>query len=735
MKSWFGKRLPSWVLCCIMVCAVLSLFSTAAYADSGSYTATNGVSDHTISISYDGFSISSAEENGLGLVLNGTANRGDRLTVSFAWNSDNKNFRSAFVNGRNSFDIPDARDIVASAEFWTRSDDLEWAEVVSRDENGITLSVTVPADPEIIMITVGAEGPCGTMVKGIMACVVHITIGSTAPTSPPGQTATHNADADAGEDIGTEIWNAIVEGWNDSDTAAKVAVSIGGALAGAGAIGAASGGKKNGDEEEKKRKTYKMKVYKGFGDGIRRGAKPVTVWARIVEVVDGEEINRPDLSERITVSGAGMDVRPLGVQNTYKGAEVSVPADSQAQTATLTFTFTGAGGVFRNNITFKVLGEPEITFPAVSADGTRWNVNDQNNQVDMIAGVRVRERLRFVITNAAQEPKAIRFRDHDGFDITYEKDPQWQFTYYACIENKTAPIEKESGIFAAMVSTGARVEAEFEDGITIWSYISIRLFPEGLAAQGKLENGRLTVNTLPLENPTEGFAKILPTVFSLTLAYPDASGHAVVAEEPWWTPKELTDDGKYGLLFKENFKYKTKYQTASEIAFYPEVTLPSLGDPYEVKLHLAVDAGRTGGRDYSADLPMAIFGEEPKRIYADDERKAEMERIKKDIKFFGLAGDPGLSKLLHEAARGECSAAELRNIRYRMLEAAWVFYQEQGDAEKQMADLFSKYIVVAGAMVKGSDLHERPVARIRKDHGKIHQPLQEHAGQLSGRAI
>ena len=134
------------------------------------------------------------------------------------------------------------------------------------------------------------------------------------------------------------------------------------------------------------------------------------------------------------------------------------------------------------------------------------------------------------------------------------------------------------------------------------------------------------------------------------------------------------------------------------------MTLPSLGDPYEVKLHLAVDAGRTGGRDYSADLPMAIFGEEPKRIYADDERKAEMERIKKDIKFFGLAGDPGLSKLLHEAARGECSAAELRNIRYRMLEAAVVFYQEQGDAEKQMADLFSKYIVVAGAMVKGSDL-------------------------------
>ena len=345
-----------------------------------------------------------------------------------------------------------------------------------------------------------------------------------------------------------------------------------------------------------------------------------------------------------------------------------------------------------------------MTFHAVSEDGTRWDVNNKNNQVDMIAGVRVRERLRFVITNAAQEPKAIRFRDHDGFDITYEKDPQWQFTYYACIENKTAPIEKESGIFAAMVSTGARVEAEFEDGITIWSYISIRLFPEGLAAQGKLENGRLTVNTLPLENPTEGFAKILPTVFSLTLAYPDASGHAVVAEEPWWTPKELTDDGKYGLLFKENFKYKTKYQTASEIAFYPEVTLPSLGDPYEVKLHLAVDAGRTGGRDYSADLPMAIFGEEPKRIYADDERKAEMERIKKDIRFFGLAGDPGLSKLLHEAARGECSAAELRNIRYRMLEAAWVFYQEQGDAEKQMADLFSKYIVVAGAMVKGSDL-------------------------------
>jgi len=114
---------------------------------------------------------------------------------------------------------------------------------------------------------------------------------STETPKPISQTVTQNAREDSGEDNGAGIIPAIILG-------------IGGALAAAGILGSSSGKNKNNSEDKKKR-AFRMKVYKNFGDSIRRGAKPVTVWARIVEVVDGHERNRPDLSERITASGEG----------------------------------------------------------------------------------------------------------------------------------------------------------------------------------------------------------------------------------------------------------------------------------------------------------------------------------------------------------------------------------------------------------------------------------------------
>ena len=542
-------------------------------------------------------------------------------------------------------------------------------------------------------------------------------------TGPIVQTVTQNADSDSGEDNGTDIITAIVLG-------------VGGALATAGAVGASSGGKKDGgDEEEKKRKTYRMKVYKNFGDSIQKGAKAVYVWARIVEITDGGEENRPDLSEKITVSGTGMDVRSAGMQNTYMGAEVSVPADSQAQTATLTFTFTGEGGVFRNNIVFQVLGEPEITFPAVSEDGQHWDVNSQNNQVDLIAGARVSERLRFVITNASEEPKAIRFTaDREGLDVTWEKDTQWQYTYYACIENRTAPIEKENGIFADMISASVRIDAEFENGLTIWSYIIIRLFPEGLSAQGKLENGRLTVNTLPLENPTEGFAKISPTVFSVTLAYLDRNGHTVVPGEPCWTPRALTDDGKYGLMFTENFKYTVKYQSASEVAFYPEVTLPMPGDPYEARMELAAE---TDDGSFRAELPMIFYGDKPAKR-TDDQREQALQELRNTVRFFGAGTDETTRALLHSAK--DQTAEELAVTRQWIILTSTEYYKNEKQEFESIDRYMSRMIIVSNAFIFMGDkavtfLLSRMAGPLGKEASNILNPLKNMLAEFIGDCI
>ena len=518
------------------------------------------------------------------------------------------------------------------------------------------------------------------------------------------QIETRDADGESGEDAGTDIIPAIVTGL------LNIGAAAGGVLLGGGE-----------EEEEKKKKGYRMYVYKTFGNGVRKGMKPVPVWARIAEVIEGEEFDRPELTEKITVSGEGMDAFAAGMENSWMTAKISVPEDAEGEKAVLIFSYVGEGGVFRNRISFRVLGAPEIVFPGVTADGKSWDLDSGDPRVDMIAGDGSLERLRFVILNADEEPKDIRFETPEGLDITWEKDPDWQFAYYARVENQTEPIEKESGIFAASRRLPVRVEAEFEDGSTIWSSFAVCLYPEGLSVQGKLKDGRLLVSTVPLENPTEGFAKISPTVFSLTLAYPDGNGHTVVAEEPRWTPKELSDDGKYGLMFTDNFQYHIKYQSASELAFYPDLTLPSMGGLYETRLRVYVDPAWTGGQDYSADLPMALFGDEPE-LPSKAEWEKTLRRLKFSIRFYGIDSNPQVRKILLHAS--EHSAAELENVRIHVIAAGVDFYKSYRDAYKEMDRLYTNYIVIAGSLVKAGDYAVK--ALLVKALGKTVGTASEH---------
>lgn len=529
---------------------------------------------------------------------------------------------------------------------------------------------------------------------------------------PNVQSETHEAEEDPGEDEGTIIRPDVVEPPEPSmttptsdktPTATKIALSVGGAIAAAGALG---GGKNDGgrDEEEKKRKTYKMKVYKGFGNSIRRGAKPVTVWARIVEVVNGVEENRPDLSEKITVSGTGMNVESAGMHNSYKGASVTIPADSDADKATLTFTFAGEGGVFHNNVVFRVIGDPQITFPDVTEDGKRWDVNTRISRVDMIAGKGGKERLRFVITDTDVEPKAIRFRDHDGFNISYEKDTQWRFTYYANIENHTAPIEKRNGVFASERSVKVIVEAEFEDGLVAEGYFIIMLYPEGLSVSTSSQfmwNDRLVIKAVQLDNVSPGYEPFPTTVFFTTLAYLDNEGKAVTVDNPGFSYKDITDDGKYGDLFKYNFEYRINHRGTSGIAFHPDRALPSLGDPYEARFPISVEA--ENGARYRTDIPLAVFGEDPRPRYTDADRAYALKMLQKDIKLFGLGNNKEVNNMVRLAASGFASVKDINDARKAVIEYGTIFYQDYQAAYEKMNALYTEYIAVASTLVKCGD--------------------------------
>ena len=68
-----------------------------------------------------------------------------------------------------------------------------------------------------------------------------------------------------------------------------------------------------------------MYVDKSFGDSIQKGADPVKVRARIVEIDtdNGLETNSPALTSRITVSGENLNVTSGGMEGPYMTALAS----------------------------------------------------------------------------------------------------------------------------------------------------------------------------------------------------------------------------------------------------------------------------------------------------------------------------------------------------------------------------------------------------------------------------
>lgn len=118
--------------------------------------------------------------------------------------------------------------------------------------------------------------------------------------------------------------------------------------------------------EEKKASTFRMEISKDFGNKIRYGAPPVSVYARMVEIKpDGVHCDRPDLTANIAITGdAALKVQGFGaIGSFYKSACVSAERKqnvSNPDSAVVSFQFTGPGGTYRNNVRFKLIGDAKI---------------------------------------------------------------------------------------------------------------------------------------------------------------------------------------------------------------------------------------------------------------------------------------------------------------------------------------------------------------------------------------
>ena len=584
----------------------------------------------------------------------GVMARGNKMRIEFEWMSPNPldewsigvqyNLKASktYCGNKNLYD---------SFNIKSERISTQWSSVVTRNSSGLILEITAPTEGEIESITldVGMDYNCGEDRNlGVICSMGNVPFeialtGASTPAVCPDIVVTEQAKIEPGRDEGVSIPIEIIEGIKDKlesidqETLRKTAlISSGGAVIAGGISALIHSGKKDRgsendeSEEKKKKKSYKMYVWKDFGDAIRKGAKPVKVYARISQFIEGVEYDAPELTDKITVSGRGLNVRAAGFENSYLCAEVSADAGTTAETGTLIFTLSGPGGTFSREINFRLVGDPRIVFPDETEDGSGWNLNNEINTVNMAAGLGGRDKLRFVLIDAAEEPKNIRFLNHEGFDITYEKDLENAYTYWAVIENHTSPMKKDNGVFADMQDRTFTVEADFSGDLTIRGYFGVYLYPQGFSVlrsggpndlvksqpgiPAKLQNGYLNIVSYATRGKDELTLDplIRPTAFDMCFAVlnPDKTAKIIMDQSSFMIDKlQPVDQVSENVLMKYKCQIETYDGNNSRTCFIrPQAMNPELTGEYEVLLPVWVTVF---GITEKADVPLRLVGLEP----------------------------------------------------------------------------------------------------------------------------
>ncbi len=440
------------------------------------------------------------------------------------------------------------------------------------------------------------------------------------------QEVTRDADENAGE-MGTDISSEIVEG-NDKpgatdagglSTPGAIAVGVGGGAAGvAGGIAAANALKGNGEEaEEEKKKRYRMYVGKDFGDSIRKGAPPVKLSARIVEIgPDNIERTRPDLSKGISVSGSGINIASAVVTDACMEAGVYADEDSALREGTVSFIYAGEGGTFKNNIVFKLTGKPYLRFPEVSAGGQSWVLN-AIVYVDIIAGDRRTYPVMFYFEDAVSEPKILRFDKDDELEVTYREADRLH-TYYADIVNNTAPYSDDDTAFPEITEKTVHIYAEFENGDVAEGDINLRIYPEGLVIKAdpdRMKDGRMLLNAyednIYYGDDVDPTPRFIPTRLKVMLAVSTDEGAEIIdGDEANTQFGAAVGDGGPGEGLSEKLEYEIS-NVGAEYTIVSKKAFVEADEPLYIKLPVACEYQ---GEIYDKEIPVRVIGTKPEPI-------------------------------------------------------------------------------------------------------------------------
>ena len=149
------------------------------------------------------------------------------------------------------------------------------------------------------------------------------------------------------------------------------------------------------EEEKKPQSTYRMVLYKEFGDTLYAGGDPKVIGARIEEKTrDGQVVDRPDLSRQIRIAeGDNIQLLSTGFDGKYMCGSIQVPEPKQATVpakGSVVFHFETPTGILRNNVVFYIEDNKKILFT-------------QDN-ITFVAGQNNTETVYFYVVGLGGEP-------------------------------------------------------------------------------------------------------------------------------------------------------------------------------------------------------------------------------------------------------------------------------------------------------------------------------------------
>ncbi len=473
-------------------------------------------------------------------------------------------------------------------------------------------------------------------------------------------------------------------------------LGIVGAVGAAGAVAVgASGGDGGGEsaDDERRKKTYKMYIRKDFGDCIAYNKPQVTVYARMAEVNEnGNEVDRSDLTAQIQIFSGGAPVQVEGCQmaGNYMGALVCAEGAQTADrpnSGVVSFLFTGEGGTFRNNVTFRLTGEPYISFP------NRGGLLEMT--LPMLLGDGGAYELPFEVHDFMQKPTELRVNPQGDAPVSCEVEESGNNRYIVKLQNNSVKPDKTQ---ASASIYAFELVAENENEYAK-NRFEVHLHPEGLSVSLiKMDKGVAQVGCYrDADSPEE--SDILPTRFKLELAVAETDEKGVTAAKivPYaqYTPefgKMTGTDDKTSVLVQ---KYECPIEAASEnrdglYRFCPKAQLP---DPkaYAFTVNQPITAEYKGER-YTLELPVRLIGEPLDVMKGWDE---EYKRFTRIVQYYGLSAETAAS--VREMAKNR-STEELRLLTKMILMESMNYYTaENADFQRigdQMAFLEDSFSVI-----------------------------------------